>query len=178
MKGIKFEKVSFGVFLKDALACGVDQRVVWEINYPSFSDYLKNIYDKIELPVRKTKGSAGYDFNCPFEINIDPNKKAKFPTGIKAKMPEGVVLQIHIRSSLGIGFDLRISNTTGIIDSDYYNNTNNEGDIIISLTNTGVYHYVTDYNKAVAQGIFVKYETTEDDKADGERVGGIGSTSK
>lgn len=178
MKDIKFEKVSFGTFLKDALACGVDQRVVWDTNYPSFSEYLKHIYDNIKLPVRKTKGSAGYDFNCPFEININPEKKAKFPTGIKTKMPEGVVLQIHIRSSLGIGFDLRISNTTGIIDSDYYNNTNNEGDIIISLTNTGVYHYVTEYNEAVAQGIFVKYETTEDDNADGERIGGIGSTSK
>ena len=178
MKGIKFEKVSFGAFLKDALSCGIDQRIAWETNYNSFSDYLKTIYDNIELPVRKTKGSAGYDFNCPFEINIDPNKKAKFPTGIKAKMPEGIVLEIHIRSSLGIKHDLRVTNTTGIIDSDYYNNVNNEGDIIISLTNTGVYHYVTEYNKAVAQGIFMKYETTENDDADGERVGGFGSTSK
>lgn len=178
MKGIKFEKVSFGAFLKDALACGVDQRVVWDINYPSFSDYLKNVYNKIQLPVRKTKGSAGYDFNCPFEINIDPEKKVKFPTGIKAKMSEGVVLQVHIRSSLGIKHDLYITNTTGIIDSDYYNNTNNEGDIIISITNNGVHHYVTESHKAVAQGIFMKYETTEDDRADGERIGGIGSTSK
>lgn len=178
MKGIKFEKVSFGAFLKDALVCSVDQRVVWDTDYPSFSDYLKNIYDRIEVPTRKTKGSAGYDFNCPFEINIDPEKKVKFPTGIKAKMPEGVVLQVHIRSSLGIKHDLCITNTTGIIDSDYYNNTNNEGDIIISLTNNGANNYVTESHKAVAQGIFTKYETTEDDKTDGERIGGIGSTSK
>ena len=102
----------------------------------------------------------------------------KFPTGIKAKMPEGVVLEVHIRSSLGIKHDLHISNTTGIIDSDYYNNANNEGDIIISLTNNGANCYVTESNKAVAQGIFMKYETTEDDKADAERIGGIGSTSK
>lgn len=178
MKGINFEKVTFGTFLKDALSCDIDQKVVWDTNYPSFSEYLKHIYDNIKLPVRKTKGSAGYDFNCPFEININPNKKAKFPTGIKAKMPEGVVLQVHIRSSLGIKYDLSITNTTGIIDSDYYNNTNNEGDIIISITNNGVYHCVTESHKAVAQGIFMKYETTEDDKADGERIGGIGSTSK
>ena len=181
MEGIKFEKVSFGTFLKDALSCAIDQRVEWDngdTDYSNFSDYLKYIYDNIELPVRKTKYSAGYDFDCPFEINIDPEKKVKFPTGIKAKMPEGVVLQVHIRSSLGIKHDLCITNTTGIIDSDYYNNTNNEGDIIISLTNNGANHYVTESHKAVAQGIFTKYETTEDDKTDGERIGGIGSTSK
>lgn len=178
MKDIKFEKVTFGAFLEDALLCDIDQRVVWDTDYPSFSDYLKNIYDRIEVPTRKTKGSAGYDFNCPFEININPKKKVKFPTGIKAEMPEDVVLQLHIRSSLGIKHDLCITNTTGIIDSDYYNNPDNEGDIIISITNNGVYHYVTESHKAVAQGIFMKYETTEDDKADGERIGGIGSTSK
>lgn len=178
MEGIKFEKVSFGTFLKDALSCELDEIMDWNTKYSSFSEYLKGVYDNIQLPVRKTKSSAGYDFNCPFEISIGSGRKVKFPTGIKAKMPEGVVLQVHIRSSLGIKHDLCITNTTGIIDSDYYNNTNNEGDIIISLTNNGANHYVTESHKAVAQGIFIKYETTEDDKADGERIGGIGSTSK
>jgi len=180
MKGIKFEKVSFGSFLKNALSCGLDQIIDWEPKYSSFSEYLKDIYDNIELPIRKTKGSAGYDFNCPFGmIDIKPGKKVKFPTGIKAKMPSNVVLEMHIRSSLGTKYDLYITNITGIIDSDYYNNPSTEGDIMLSISNNSCSStYLIPYNNPMAQGIFVKYETTEDDIADGERVGGFGSTSK
>ena len=178
MKGIKFEKVSFGSFLKNSLSCGLNEIINWETKYSSFSDYLKDIYDNIELPVRKTKGSAGYDFNCPFELKVAKDKKVKFPTGIKVKMPSDVVLEMHIRSSLGSKYDLYITNITGIIDSDYYENPSTEGDIMISISNNSNNDFILPYNCAVTQGIFVKYETTEDDNADGERVGGFGSTSK
>ena len=178
MKGIKFEKVSFGAFLKNSLSCGLDQIMDWETKYSSFSEYLKDIYDNIELPVRKTKSSAGYDFNCPFELKVVKDKKVKFPTGIKVKMPSDVVLEMHIRSGLGSKYDLYITNITGIIDSDYYGNPSTEGDIMISISNSSNNVFIIPYNCAVTQGIFVKYETTEDDAADGKRVGGFGSTSK
>ena len=82
MKGIKFEKVSFGAFLKDALVCSVDQRVVWDTDHPSFSDYLKNIYDRIEVPTRKTKGSAGYDFRSTINAVLNPGDSVLINTGI------------------------------------------------------------------------------------------------
>ena len=178
MEGIKFEKVSFGSFLKDSLNCRLGNGLVRNPTDKDFSEFLKDVYDKISLPVRKTEGSAGYDIECPFSFVIKPGAKVKFPTGIKATMPKDIVLNIHIRSSLGIKHDLHISNTIGIIDSDYYNNPSNEGDIIISLNNDGQNNYNMEEYNAVAQGIFTKYEVTEDDNATAKRVGGIGSTSK
>ncbi len=87
------------------------------------------------MPLRATKTSAGYDFFAPFDIVIPPQGKVSFATDIKAEMAENEVLLIVVRSSSGIKRDLMAANTVGVIDSDYYENPYNDGNIHIALRN-------------------------------------------
>lgn len=131
------------------------------------------------LPIRKTSGSAGYDFFIPVDIKIKAGESSPLVfLDIKAKMPEDVFLSLHIRSSLGIKKGLQLANVTGIIDSDYYNNPDNEGNIGIKIKNTGTSDVFLKKGESVAQGIFLKYLTTDNDVANESRTGGFGSTGK
>lgn len=134
-------------------------------------------YEDIILPKRATKGSAGYDFFAPNEVQLKPNETAKIPTGIRVKIDEGWVLKVYPRSSLGFKYRLTLDNTVGIIDSDYYN-ADNEGHIFIKVTNLGDKNLVIQKGMAFAQGIFVEYGVTYDDCVCEQRTGGIGSTDK
>lgn len=89
------------------------------------------------LPVRATKTSAGYDFYSPVDIVIQPQEKLLLWTDVKVKMKENEVMLLDVRSSIGIKKDLMLANTIGIIDSDYYNNEDTEGNIGICLRNVG-----------------------------------------
>lgn len=132
------------------------------------------------LPTRSTAGSAGYDFRVLTDepIIIKPHETHVFHTGIKAYMQEDEVLTLHIRSSAGIKRGLMISNCVPIIDHDYYNNEQNEGEIMIALTNYANKFVQIENNDRVAQGIFMKYLTVDNDNVTTERTGGIGSTGK
>ncbi len=138
-----------------------------------------DLYNEIKLPKRATKGSAGYDFYAPKDITLAPGESMKIPTGIRAKIEDGWVLKIYPRSGLGFKYRLGLDNTVGIIDSDYYNSSN-EGHIIIKMTNNSLEGKTVFIGKgtAFAQGIFLEYGITVDDEAEGIRDGGFGSTSK
>jgi dUTP pyrophosphatase len=101
------------------------------------------------------------------------------PTGIKAFMAYDEYLAIHIRSSMAIKRHLALVNSTGIIDSDYYN-SDNEGHIMAKLTNDSNEGKVLEIHpgEGFLQGIFMPYGITEDDEADGVRNGGFGSTDR
>jgi dUTP pyrophosphatase len=172
----RFEKVSYDQFKKDFIN---------SVDYKSMclddvsEDIILDIYHKIKLPERKTKGSAGYDFHAPTNLSLFPNETVKFPTGIRVHMEEGWVLKCYPRSGLGFRFRLQLDNMVGIIDEDFYY-SNNEGHIMAKLTND------TNTNKDVfikqgdgfMQGIFVEFGITEDDSSVTERNGGFGSTTK
>lgn len=156
----KFEKISLNQFIKD-------------------TNLTKKEYNEITLPKRATKNSAGYDFHILEDLTLKPNEIKKIPTGIKAKMNDDEVLMLHIRSSLGFKYNLRLCNQTGIIDSDYYNNENNEGHIFIAVQNEGNKTINMKANDRFAQGIFIKYLTTDNEiEIKENRTGGIGSTRR
>ena len=136
--------------------------------------------DVAKLPTRNDKGSCGYDFYITrnYDTYVKPQETVYFETGIKACFQEDEVLMMYIRSSMGFKKQLVLSNGTGVIDSSYYNNPDNEGHIHIAITNIGNKTQVIPPMAKVAQGIFMKYLTTDDDNAEGERVGGIGSTGQ
>ena len=136
-----------------------------------------NDYNDILLPKRATSGSAGYDFFAPTEYIVKSGETVKIPTGIRAKIDEGWVLKIYPRSSLGFKYRLRLDNTVGIIDSDYYY-ADNEGHIYIKMTNCGEKDLIIEKGKAFAQGVFVEYGITVDDDCAEIRTGGFGSTDK
>lgn len=134
--------------------------------------------DKAIIPLRGTSGSAGYDFCSYEEVIIEPNQTVMIKTGIKAYMLDDEVLQIYPRSSLGVKKHLRLANSVGIIDSDYYNNENNEGHIMIPLFNFGNEPITISQGERVAQGIFSKYLITDTDQVSAKRSGGFGSTNE
>ena len=152
----KFEKVSLTEFTKSSKC---------------------EVYDNIILPRRATAGSAGYDFFAVESFTLRPMETAKIPTGIRVKIDNGWVLKIYPRSSLGFKYRLRLDNTVGIIDSDYYF-ADNEGHIFIKITNCGDKEFTVEEGKAFAQGVFVEYGITIDDDATDLRTGGFGSTDK
>jgi dUTP pyrophosphatase len=179
-----FERISPEQFMKDftnlintttANAFGIKE----VIDLHTISANYDNI---IRLPERGTKNSAGYDFFLPsiFEIKLNEsntNKPLVIPTGIKCKLPNDCFLGIYPRSSFGIKKGIYLANTVGIIDSDYYDNKDNEGHIWIALQNEGSQDYVIKKGTAYAQGIFLKYLTCGDE-VDTVRDGGIGSTDR
>lgn len=164
---IKFEKVSYEQFKKD----------IMDIEPHLFESEIKEIYDRIELPTRSTKCSAGYDFKTPYQVYLWEEKKNKiYPTGIKCQLDDDKVLLLMPRSSLGMKYGFTLPNTIGVIDADYYNNPTNEGhikwcakvdeDIILSV------------GEKYMQGVIVSYHTTNYDNVNSTRNGGIGSTGK
>ncbi len=163
----KFEKVSFEQFEAD-----------WKDTFPGEND-IDEIYDGIKLPKRATTGSAGYDFYTPKAFTLKPGETIKLPTGIRVRIDDGWVLKLYPRSGLGFKFRLQFNNTVGIIDSDYYNSSN-EGHIFCKITNDSNENKTIELNKGdgFCQGIFVEYGITVDDDADGKRDGGFGSTGK
>lgn len=155
----KFEKISFNQYQKDI---GND--------YELYCDY--------SLPSRKTKNSAGYDFEALEDFVIMPGEIKKIPTGIKACMEEDEVLLLIVRSSMGFKYNIRLVNQVGVIDQDYYNNIDNEGHIWLKLQNEGKVLYEVKKGDRILQGIFTKFLTVNDEENKKEiRTGGLGSTN-
>jgi dUTP pyrophosphatase len=105
-------------------------------------------------------------------------KPSLVATGVKCRMPERTYLELNIRSSAPLKYWLMLANSVGVIDADYYNNPDNEGEIFFQIINLSPYPIVLKKGDIIGQGIFKEYLTTEDDVAEGVRVGGFGSTSK
>lgn len=170
-----FEKVSYEQYRADwCKAYGVD---LSENEY--LEDRIRNMYDNIRLPKRSTVGSAGYDFFAPETLNAIPLTAFVVPTGIRCRIEDGWVLAVFPRSGHGFKHGVRLANTVGIIDADYYG-AKNEGHIHIKLLNDSAISGKFDIRtgEAFAQGIFLPFGVTDDDTADGVRVGGFGSTDK
>lgn len=165
----KFEKVSLNQFIKD-----------FKDSFNNLKEQeIIDIYNQIILPKRATKGSAGYDFYTPINISLKPNETIKIPTGIRVKIEDGWFLAIFPRSGLGFKYRLQLNNTVGIIDADYYN-ANNEGHIMIKMTNASNENKTVEVNalQGFAQGIFMPFGITVDDESNESRTGGFGSTTK
>lgn len=148
----------------------------------------------INLPVRKTNASAGYDFEAA-ESLIVPSiwkvlaekvfigeatglKATLIPTGIKSYMLDDEYLQLSIRSGTALKTGLILANGVGIVDGDYYNNPDNEGHIMFPVHNLGFKDKLIKKGERIGQGLFLKYLKVDDDISDGTRTGGFGSTDK
>lgn len=156
----KFEKISFDQFKKD------------------IKDD-KDLYDKIILPSRSTNNSAGYDIRSMEYGIINSGESKIFKTGLKVSMDKDNVLLIIVRSSLGYKYNVTLLNSVGVIDADYYNNESNEGHFSIKLINNSTEPFEVNIGDRIAQGIFIKYLTIDDEnEINNKRIGGFGSTNK
>ena len=162
----KFEKVSYEQW-RSAIMAQTDSLTEAEIT---------GLYEQITLPVRATRASAGHDFRSPIWVELAPGEDIVIPTGIRCRITDGWFLGLFPRSGLGFKYYLRLANTTGIIDADYYA-SDNEGHIMIKLRNESVDNTLTvNRGDAIAQGVFLPYGVTVDDTANAARNGGFGST--
>ena len=143
----KFEKISFDQFKKDV-----------------YDD--KELYESYNLPKRKTKGAAGYDFYALYDYTLKPGEIKKIPTGIKVAMENDDVLLLIDRSSMGFKYNVRLCNQVGVVDADYYNNNGNEGHMWIKIQNEGDKDYVVKKGEGMIQGMFIKYLTVDDEEQD------------
>jgi len=127
------------------------------------------------LPERQTAHSAGYDFRIKEDLVIYPGEQKMSATDVKCKIPDGHVLFLIIRSSMGIKKKLSIANQVGVIDSDYYGNDNNDGNIMVALRNNGTETVYLKAGERVMQGVIVPV-FVDNSYANKTRTGGIGST--
>ena len=132
--------------------------------------------EDILIPKRATKYSAGYDFYLPCNVVLKAKKKVQVKTNLKAYMKKDEVLFLFIRSSYAIKKGITLTNNVGIIDSDYFSNEDNDGEIIVSLTNNTDKDIYLKRGDRFIQGIFLKYLTVDGDTTTKLRKGGIGST--
>ena len=150
-----------------------------KISLEEFSKYYdKILYEEYDFPNRMTAHSAGYDFFAIEGFTIKSGEIKKIPTGYKATFESDEMLMLLVRSSMGFKYNVRMTNQVGIIESDYYNNIDNEGHMFVSLQNEGEKDFVVKKGDAYAQGIFVKFLICDDDSAISKRSGGLGSTNK
>lgn len=128
------------------------------------------------LPERSTKNAAGYDFYNPEKVEINPGEIVYVKTGVKALFPEDVALLLLNRSSNPKKKGLELANGVGLVDADYYNNPDNEGEIAFAFKNTRDSVVVIEEGEKLGQGMFVPFFIAIDDKVEEERTGGFGST--
>lgn len=139
-----FEKISFEQFKKDVT-----------------DDY--DEYENYKLPSRDSKKTAAYDIYLLSDVKLEPGKIKKIPTGIKSYFQDDEVLLLVVRSSMGFKYNVRLCNQIGVIDSDYYNNVDNEGHIWLKIQNEGNETFELKKGEAIVQGMFFKYLVTKSD---------------
>ena len=147
-----FEKISFEQFCKDVK-----------------DD--KELYESYKLPSRSSSKTAGYDFYLLEDVTLHPGEIVKIPTGIKSYYEDDEVLLLIVRSSTGFKYNIRLVNQVGVIDSDYYNNSSNEGHLFTKVQNESNETYTFKAGDSLVQGVFMKYLTTvSDNNLEKERI--------
>ena len=131
----------------------------------------------IPLPRRATAGSAGYDFICPADVTLQPGDAVTIPTGIRCEMQPGWVLMLFPRSGLGFKHQVRLANTVGVIDADYFRAAN-EGHIMVRIVNGGDHAVSISKGERFCQGVFLPHGLAEEETVLTDREGGFGSTGK
>lgn len=143
----------------------------------------KGYEDKeINLPVRKTKYSAGYDVEAACDTVIPPFTKGCKPTlvhtGLKAYCMDDEWIMLANRSSNPGKKKLVLANGIGIVDKDYYGNLDNDGEFMYAYFNISDEDVVIKKGDVIGQVVFQKFLVADNDNAEGDRLGGFGSTSK
>ena len=141
-------------------------------------EFIKYDIKDVKMPIRATKHSAGYDMYSPIDTVIEPGQMQMIWTNVKAQFNEDEVLILCVTSGMG-KHGVMLANTLGIIDSDYYSNEGNDGNIGIRLYNFSDESYIIKAGDKIGQGMFMKYLCVDDEEeVTGIRKGGFGSTVK
>ena len=133
----------------------------------------KKLTDKAILPERATKGSAGYDISASESVTIQPGEIKLVATGLAVQMEQDDVMLLIDRSSNPRKRGIVLSNSVGVIDHDYF-----PDEFMGMFTNITDQPVTIEAGQRIMQAVFVKYGLVDDDKAEGQRTGGFGSTGE
>ena len=165
---------------KTAHSAGYDFEVAEDIVIPSYH-VLMNILDEEHIDIVSVEDDVITFRAVTLDEVAAATKKLKtkptlVSTGMKCKLDPGTYLELSVRSSCPLKHWLILANGVGIIDADYYNNPDNEGEIFVQIINLSPFTIKLKKGDKIAQGIVSRYYTVEDDIRNGERTGGFGST--
>ena len=169
----RFADVEFDMPVrKTANSAGYDMVVAEDIIIPTYTHQVLDMAKFSQEPVEAytLEGMA----KLTKEIKAKPTLVS---TGVKCYLEEGYYLELSVRSSTPLKYWIILANSVGIIDADYADNPDNEGEIFFQVINLSPFPIQLRKGDIIGQGIIKKYEVTDDDKAEGERTGGFGSTS-
>ncbi len=141
---------------------------------------IKLLRDNAKLPLRATSGSAAYDIYSANtkDIVLAPGEYKAVPSGIAISLPSNeYVALVFSRSGHGAKFGVSLSNSVGVIDSDY------RGELTVGLINHGKEPFKICAGDRIAQLMIIKLAdlalTRVDVLDDTERgEGGFGSTGR
>lgn len=154
-------------------SAGYDMAAAEDVIVPSYYQQMKELKTYVDsyedLPLTLNKMA-----NLTKTTGIKPTL---IPTGMKCKLEPNTYLALTVRSSAPLKHWLILANSEGIIDSDYYNNPDNEGHIYFQIINLSPFDILIHKGDIIGQGIIHEYGITEDDAAAGDRIGGFGSTN-
>ena len=117
------------------------------------------VRENAKLPTRAHDGDAGMDlYYCSAKgdftsISIRPGETALFPTGIKAEVPKGFMLEVKNKSSIAARKQLLVG--ACVVDSGY------DGEIFVNLHNTGLQTQWFKDGDKVAQGVLIPVNLCE-----------------
>lgn len=136
---------------------------------------IKKLSPSAKVPTYGTPGAACFDLYATDTVAVAPGRAVTVPTDLAFEVPEGYVLMIYSRSGMGFKHGLRLSNCTGVVDSDY------RGHVPVRIHNDGKEPHVIRFGDRVAQGMIVPVPRVEfevvDELSDSQRgEGGFGST--
>jgi len=132
---------------------------------------------EIKLPWNE-KGNVGMDFYAPQKYIIQPHTFGnKIPTGIAVELPENIGMLLLPRSSYGVKTTLRLSNSVGLIDTNY------RGEICALFDNLGDEPQIIEKGERFCQGVLIPaYKITMKEVSNLQETqrgdGGFGSTGR
>lgn len=116
-----------------------------------------------------------YSFQSPIDTVLEPGKVQCIMTGLRCKCnsDQVFILRCAVNNSC-----VELANCIGVVDSDYYDNPDNKGEIGVLLLNRGTQPVVIKQGDVIATGSIYNYGIVENDSFGGQRLGGFGSTDK
>ena len=161
---------------KTMYSAGYDFVVAEDIIVPPY----EVLRDEIAFYIERNEHNS---LDAPVSLNeitaITKKLQAKptlVSTGMKCYLPNDEYLELSVRSSCPLKNWLILANGVGIIDADYYNNPDNEGEIFFQMINLSPVPIYLKQGDRIGQGIIKHYDRTGDDKVTSIRSGGMGST--
>lgn len=172
------EELSLGVYKLHADVQNIEHATTgsacFDISAYLPSGKVVNFYNN--LNEKKTIASREFVALSVVGIALDPGMRALIPTGLILDIPEGYSVRLHPRSGLSLKSGVTLTNSEGVIDSDYVE------EVFVSVRNISDKRIVIANGERIAQAELVKnveYSISVLNKAPTQkttRSGGFGST--